>query len=160
MQIFIKKANTTFAVDFPALPVNSQERVIAYGLTQLLSDACAPVKLEGLSGDTLAKAQAVCVERAQERLDNLVNGILAKAREVGSGDPVEREFTRLFLIAIRKDAEHIKFVSTHGGKPTSDECVAEARRRLDIAKANTKHPLFAIAKKNVDALADLGDIEL
>lgn len=130
----------TVAIDGKTLPGISFNRAVVYGITQLISDAAASVplsvKVEGrkvkLKGKELAAAQVKAGKKARDRISDLVNGILVKARE-SSVDPVEARAKKLATATIQKDdgpQSWRAWCAGFGLKVTDSDATAELTARV------------------------------
>ena len=157
-KIAVDKASHTYEVDFDAMPEVSRNRVIAYGLTQLLSDAAASVattaNIEGrrvpLKGNDLAKAHMAAKALTDHRIADLSAGILRRARE---GDPVSAEAKRIAIRLVNKSDDYRKWLAKSGNKPGDKDATAELAKRAEVRAADPK--VIALAQAHVDALAEL-----
>jgi hypothetical protein len=157
-KIIIDKAAKTYEIDFAALPPVSQERVIAYGLTQLLGDAAAPIatsaSIDGrrvpLAGNDLAKANIAARELVEKRLADLSAGILRRVRE---GDPVAAEARRIAIRIVNKSDDFRKWLATNGLKAGDKDAVTELSSRAEVTAASPK--VIAMAEKYVADMAEL-----
>lgn len=162
--ITIEKAAKRYEIDFFALPEASRNRVIHYGLTQLLSDAAAPVPtsstIEGrripLTGKDLASAQMSAAKLVDQRLADLLEGTLRRARE-SSIDPVDAEAKRIALSKVRVAPVYTSWLKANNLKPTDKDAVAKlAELASPVA---SRDDVRALAKSRVDAAEKL-EIEI
>ena len=141
----IEKANASveFASrDDDTLSDAVRDRVWAYGVKQLLNDAAAPVTVKDLKGAQLVKAQAAALELVNKRRQDLIDGVLRRARE---GDAVASEARRIAIKAINKSADFRKWLADNGIK-AADKAAVKAlseqadvlMKRADIVAAATK----------------------
>jgi len=98
-KINIPKANTEIEIDFDALPDNSKEYVIDYGLGQNLNDAVAGyaiingqicVNKKPLENTNVDQFESIILSRVQKKLDALIAGTVRVAG-VRIGDPIKAE---------------------------------------------------------------------
>jgi hypothetical protein len=159
--INVKKAAASYEVDFDGLPEVSRNRVIIYGLTQLLSDAAASVPMsadiEGrkvpLKGKDLATAIMNAKTEVEKRLTDLQNGVLRRVR-TASGDPVEARARQLAIRAIQKDPDFRAWVAKAGVKFTDETATEElAKRATALVESNPK--LRIIAARQIEDEAGL-----
>jgi hypothetical protein len=159
-KIAVKKANASYDVDFDSMPEVSRNRVIVYGLTQLLSDAAATVALSAnvdgrkvpLKGKELASAHIAAKKEADERLGDLFNGVLRRVRE--SGNPVESRARQIAIRQVQKDSAFRAWVAAEGVKFTDTKATEElAKRAGELVKSNPK--IAAIAQRQIDDEAAL-----
>jgi CRISPR/Cas system CMR-associated protein Cmr5 small subunit len=150
LTINIAKAAKSLSVDFAALPENSQQYIIEYGLRQTLNDATASLKKEDYANEAAFNEAALGV--AQKKLDGILSGELRQ--QAGRiGDPVEAEFMRLAVVAVSN-------VIVKKGKKLSDYTMKQLRERA--AEAIEAFPeqaakWRATAEANVAAKAGLSD---
>lgn len=158
ISVKIEKAAHTYEVDFASLPEVSRNRVIAYGLTQILSDAAASVatsaSVDGrrvpLKGNDLARATMAAKALCDARLDDLSKGILRRARE---SDPVAAEAKRIAIRLVNKSDDFRKWLAANGHKATDKAATEELASRAEKVAANPK--VIAQAEAAVAALAEL-----
>lgn len=157
-EVFIKKADRKYSVDFDSLPSVSQNRVIEYGLTQILSDAAASVATtdirEGrripLSAKALEKARGEAAVMVEARLSDLSNGILRRVRET---DAVAAEARKIAIRLVNKSADFRQWLAANGHKATDKPAIEElAKRAGERAKAED---VLSIAEKHVAELEAL-----
>lgn len=160
--LFIEKAGQKYTIDFAALPTVSQDRVIRYGLEQLLSDAASSVATTDKVGNNrvqkkgadLAKAQVAARELIDRRVADLSAGILRRVRE-SSIDPVESEARQIAIKAIKSSPKWLAWLAENSLGATDKEAVSELATR---AAALAKQPkVQALAAKRV---AEMGDLDL
>lgn len=160
MSIKVDKAAHTYEVDFDALPEVSRNRVIAYGLTQLLADAAASVATSAnvggrripLVGNDLAKAQIEAKALTDARLADLSAGILRRMRE---GDPVSAEAKRIAIRLVNKSDDFRKWLAKAGHKPGDKEAVDELSKRAGVLATSAK--VIAMAERYIAEMAELGE---
>lgn len=164
MQIVIEKANATFDVDFEALPANSQARVIAYGLKQLLNDATAPISLkrdgEPLRDTELNAARKAAKELAAKRLDNLERGILTATRVGRAADRVSVIAREIATARVKASkvftawlSENQLKVADKAAREKLSELAAKLAQREDIVA-------MAFARAAEEADLDIGDLDV
>lgn len=162
-KIFIDKANYSYEVDFAKLPEVSRNRVIEYGLTQLLSDAAASVATTDKvgtnrvqkTGSDLVKANVAAKELCDQRVSDLESGILRRTRS-SSVDPVEAEATRVAINLVRKDKAFAAFMAQHGLKATDKGATDELQRLVAL---RVKEPaIIKIATRRVKEMEELASI--
>jgi hypothetical protein len=90
MDIYISKLDETLEIPFTELPEVSREHVIKYGLTQILSDACASVSVK--NGESKDDARALVMKK----LDALIDGTVRVAG-VRTSDPVRARAIELAI---------------------------------------------------------------
>ena len=159
-KINVEKAASSYDVDFDAFPEVSRNRIIAYGLTQLLSDAAAPVAVSAnvdgrrvaLKGNDLAKAQMSAKELVEKRLADLTVGILRRVRE---GDPVSAEAKRIAIRLVNKSDDYRKWLAKHNAKPGDKDATEELAYRA--AKLAESSKVIAMAERYVAEMAELGE---
>lgn len=159
-KIFIDKANTSYDVDFAKLPQKSQDRVIEYGLSQLLSDAAASVATTTkvgnsrvtLAGNDLVKAHTAAKALVDQRMADLSAGILRRVRE-SSADPVESEARKIAIALVNKDKDFLSFLSEKGLKRTDKDATDELQKRVE--KQVVRKDIVALATKRVKEMEEL-----
>jgi hypothetical protein len=162
-KLFIEKANHTYEVDFAKLPEVSRNRVIEYGLTQLLSDAAASVATTdkvgtnrvSKTGEDLVKANAAARTLIEQRLADLSAGVLRRVRE-SSVDPVEAEARRIAIAVVRKDKAFLAFLAQHGLKATDKAATDEMVTR--VAKVSQDAKVRKIAAARVKEMEELSGL--
>lgn len=163
-KINIEKAAASYEIDFAALPEVSRNRVISYGLTQLLSDAAAPVatsaSIDGrripLVGKDLAKANMEAAKLVEARLSDLKEGTLRRARE-SSIDPVEAEAKRIAIDTVRRSPVFKSWLAANKHNATDKEAVSKL---AELAGPVSKQAnVMAVAERNVTARNEL-EIEI
>ena len=125
MQIHVKKAGYTYYVDFESLPEISRAHVIAYGLRQIINDACASAK-------TPDEARGLC----DKRVDGLLSGVL-RASPVRAGDPIRARALELASDAILASAKFQGWLVAAGLKKSAKPAVAKVR---ELAEAQIAIP--------------------
>lgn len=111
--IFVNKANRSFAVDFDALPAHVKTHIIEYGLKQKFNDSHAS-ETDGEKAFGLT----------QNLLERLLAGELSKTRSQGS--PVERELLSILVQIFRAKL---------GGKLVDIKAMEKEELLTGIAKA-------------------------
>ena len=157
-KITVDKANTSYEIDFDSLPEVSRNRVISYGLTQLMSDAAASVattvSVDGrriaLKGNDLAKAYVSAKALVDQRIADLTAGILRRVRE---GDPVSAEAKRIAIRLVNKSEDYRKWLAAKSYKPGDKEATAELAKRAEKRAADPK--VIALATAHVESMAEL-----
>lgn len=149
VQVYVKKANAKYEVNFAELPKVTQEYIIAYGWRQAISDAVAS-----------AKSEAEAKGAADKRFDNLLKGIVRAERE---SDPVSQEARQIAVKMTNAWAKKNGVALTC--KEDSDEKTqVQVKRNVEVwtdrvAKLKVHPEVLAQAEKNVNALAEL-DVEI
>lgn len=160
---FINKAGKSYTVDFDALPLVSQKRIIVYGIDQVLADAASSVATTDKVGNNrvpkkgadLAKAQAEAIAFIDQRLADLQAGILRRVRE-SSVDPVDREATILAIAYIKPLKGWTKWLDENKLSATDKDAVNELARLVAQVKAEnrlikqpdgTKVPIMKVAAR-------------
>lgn len=163
-KINVEKAAKSYDIDFDVLPEVSRNRVIAYGLTQLLSDAAAPVatsaSIDGrriaLVGKELASANIAAAVLVEQRLSDLMSGTLRRARE-SSIDPIDAEAKRIALDKVRKAPVFVSWLKANGHKATDKDAVSKLAELA--APVAARDDVRKLAERRVKATNDL-DIEI
>lgn len=163
LSVFVEKANATYSVDFDSLPAATRARIVRYGLTQLLSDAAAPVattaSIDGRRipkvGKDLADATMKAKALVDQRFSDLSAGILKRVRE-SSVDPVSAEARRIAIGRVRVAPAFVKWLTTNNLKPTDKDAVAKLAtlagplaERPDI-RAEAERRLNEVAELEID----------
>lgn len=162
-KLFIDKANHTYEVDFASLPEVSRNRVIEYGLTQLLSDAAASIATTDKigtnrvpkTGSDLVKANGDAKALCDQRIADLSAGVLRRVR-TSSVDPVEAEATRVAISVVRKDKDFLAFLAQHGFKATDKGATDELQSRVEAKKSDPA--IRKIAVRRVKEMEELSSI--
>lgn len=144
MDIRIKKADRSVAVDFGALPQVTQDFVVKYGLTQILNDCHSQ-----LTKDSPDFSQENVMALVNKKLDALARGDLSRKRgeKTVSGDTVE---SMMFDIA----CEEIKAgLAKAGIKIKATDLKERAKARV----AGHADRLRAKAETRLAELAELAD---
>lgn len=159
-KITVEKASHTYDVDFGSFPEPAQRRVIAYGLTQLLSDAAASVattaNIDGrripLAGNALASATMAAKALSDARLDDLSKGILRRMRE---GDPVTARAKQIAIRFVNKSDDFRQWLATNAHKATDKPAIEELAKRAEVIAASAK--TIALAERQLADEADLDE---
>lgn len=159
-KVTVEKAAHTYEIDFASFPEPAQRRVIAYGLTQLLSDAAASVtttaSIDGrrvpLVGNALASARISAKTMADERLDDLSKGILRRVRE---GDPVSARAKQIAIRNTNKSDDFRQWLANGGHKATDKPAIEELAKRAGLLAATPK--VLALAERQLADEADLDE---
>lgn len=131
MLTFQPLAGRVVNIDYDALPQQSKDFVINYGLKQLLADSHVAGKTPDEKAGLLDK-----------KLDKLLEGTLDIRTSTRGGDPVARELTK--LATLRTEAHFKKL-----GHKIKD--VAKADHAAIMAKFRAHPKLVELAKANVEA---------
>ena len=138
--VTIAKTGQAVEVDFAALPANSQEFVINYGLRQILNDCHSSVTRAGWEGTSEEFAEAI-MSAVNAKLSALSTGDLTTRRGSGQpADPVEREALKIareeLTAAVKAKGKRIKqienfdeLVKAHADK-NEERLMKEARARI------------------------------
>lgn len=139
----LTRARTTFEtleVDFDALPYNTRQHLVAYGLRQNLNDA-----------HRSAKNSADAIALTEKRLKRLQDGTFSM-RERAAGDPVEAEAIKIAIDFIKKA------IRTSGEKLDAYE-TADLRELADAllqSEEDAADAIWAEAKRRVESKAAMG----
>ena len=159
-KVTVEKAGHTYEIDFASFPEPAQRRVIAYGLTQLLSDAAASVattaSIDGrrvpLAGNALASARMEAKRMADDRLDDLAKGILRRVRE---GDPVSARAKQIAIRITNKSDAFRQWLASGGHKATDKPAIEELAKRACELAATPK--VIAMAERQLADEAELDE---
>jgi hypothetical protein len=150
LSTFVKKADAKFATEWETLPEVSRNHIIAYGFRQIIADACASAKTE-------SEAKGMCAKR----LDNLIKGVLQAPRE---SDPIAKEARRIAVDITTAWAKKngVALVAKDDADDKAKAAVAKNQEtftaRVEALRTNDK--VLAQARKNVEAAAALGDLDI
>lgn len=159
-QVQIAKTGQSVEVDFKALPANSQEFIINYGLRQMLNDCHSALTVKGWEGTQEAFNEAV-MKAVSDKLAAIASGDLSirKAGKAEPVDPVERLALRMARELI-KDALAAKKLTIKKIGEEKFESLVEAKMEKDgealrkEAKAQLKRKADLQAAEDID-LSDL-----
>ena len=154
--ITIAKTGQSIEIDFAALPANSQDFIINYGLRQILNDCHSSLTIKGWEGDKADFDKAV-MEAVEEKFGAIMSGDLT-IRGTGEPrivDPVEKEVRAIARAEIETKLQGANLSARKIGKEKMAELLAA---HIEKSGDRLRKDAKAAIKRREAIDVDTGDI--